>query len=66
MDPNAAYRMMAEHFNDREYSEAYDIASGLLGWLRNGGFLPDAFSDRRSAILATRAMLSACENFIEV
>lgn len=66
MDPNAAYKMMTEHYDAKDYSEAYDVASGLLEWLRSGGTLPTHSVNRKSTMLTCRAVMKACEQFIEV
>lgn len=67
MDPNTAYRDMMDLLKAGDYSEAYDVATGLMGWLRNGGFLPTGFATTTSVPSAQRRQLIVeCQQVIDV
>lgn len=41
MDPNFTLRLFIESLQENDRETAIDCLENLLGWINNGGFLPD-------------------------
>lgn len=51
MDPNTCLSDLLEAIADDDHESAFELASSLLLWLDQGGFVPGGGKLRRSAIL---------------